>query len=236
MIPKAFLKALTRRIFPNLRGSRKREIKGLPKGIYFNTLNNLCLQYLDEQLVNTWYVHLSGWKASGAYRLILKTEKGREWQLVYKDALYNLEQIPALKELAISPGPPEYVVNRTRHKSLVKYLPKSYFCVEVSPQRHYRYLFEDLSEDYQVPRTEDDILLVTTELSEFHEVLSDWSTRLDSKCLLRYDREFSVALQNYAQTNLEKYCHCPEHPQHSLSRQICRRMVMESGYPRSSPT
>jgi hypothetical protein len=205
MIPETFFKALRKRIHSVTKGFRQREIKGLPIGIDFNTLNNLCSQYLDGHLIATWYVHLSSWKARGAYRLILKTEKGKEWQLVYKDALYNLEQVPALKELAVSPGPPEYAVNRTRHKSLVKYLPKVYMCIEISPQKHYRYLFEDLSEEYQVPRTVDDILRVATELSEFHEVLSEWSTSLDSNCLLSYDMEFSRVLQNYAQTNLEKY-------------------------------
>jgi hypothetical protein len=205
MIFDTLVKALRKRMGQISKNSVKKETNGLPDGIDFDVLADLCSRHLSGRLIATRYVHLSGWKNRGAYRLILETTKGRRWQLVYKDSLYDLDQIPALKELPLSPGPPEYTVFSGGNGPLDKYLPLRYLCTEVSPQKHYRYLFEDLNGEYQPPRSADDILRIVAELSEFHGALSEWSSGQGSNNLLNYDLEFSQALQNYAQTNLKKY-------------------------------
>jgi thiamine kinase-like enzyme len=212
---KDLLSRIKRRVYgwQRRRRRRRRPVQGLPEGIALETVNELCLEHLGEPLQRVSYVHLSGWKVSGAYRLFLKSVNGRTWHLIYKNAIYSPEQIPALKGLPIRPGPPEYLVYKHPERALSQYLPTVYLCLEVIPERHYQYILEDVSQSYQrlseyeEPARKRNILKAAAELPRLHHALSEWSITADPTHLLRFDREFSTDLLNYAKRNLECYVH-----------------------------
>jgi len=126
--------------------------------------------------------------------------------LVYKNAIYSLDHIPALAKFPVTPGPPEYLVYSNLQGEFAKYLPVVYHCAEIVPGRHYQYLLEDLSQEYRrmTPKT---ALRAAAELPTIHRLLSEWSQVIDQDRLLKYGCEFSVALQRYAATILESYAH-----------------------------
>jgi thiamine kinase-like enzyme len=184
---------------------------GLPKGIDPKTIDKLCLEHQGWPLQRAAYAHLSGWKVTGAYRLFLRGANGRVWHLIYKNAVYNPEQIPALKGLPLLPGLPECLVYQEFSKALAPFLPKVYLCLEVVPGRQYQYVLEDLSERYQrlaeckKLARKNGILNAAARLPNLHRALDAWVADSDSPHLLRFDREFSTALLPYARRNLESY-------------------------------
>ncbi len=180
-------------------------VKGVPEGIAFETLNELCLRHYAEPLVHVSHAHLSAWKAAGSYRLLLKTARGHHWRLIYKNAIYRLDHIPALAELPIIPGPPEYVVYGNARGAFADYLPIVYLCKEVIPGKQYQYLLEDLNERYRRAYDPKAILSAAAKLPMIHRAMSDWSVVVGHDQLLRYGLEFSVALQEYSWRNLGRY-------------------------------
>ena len=95
----------------NAAGGQSEELfKGVPPGITRELLADICQREFGDQPVDIVYAHLSGWKESGSYRLYLKTDRGRNWTLIYKNAVYEQDQIPALATLPLKPGSAEYVV------------------------------------------------------------------------------------------------------------------------------
>lgn len=185
---------------------RHRIVKGPPGGVDLSTLNELCLDHLGESLRHVSHVHISYWKSFGAFRLLLQTERGRYWSLIYKNAIYDPTHIPALTGLPIRPGPPEYFIYSHRQGALAKYLPAVYLCLEVTPGRHYQYLLEDVMQEYRkVQYDSTDILNAAAELPALHRAMSEWSLVAGQDHLLRFDREFSTALLDYVRENLERY-------------------------------
>jgi hypothetical protein len=180
-------------------------VQGLPEGIAFETLNELCVHHLGEPIKHVSHVHLSGWKPSGSYRLLLQTERGCHWRLVYRNAIYHPDHIPALAGLPIIPGHGEYLVYSNARGALAKYLPAVHWCSEVVPGEHYQYLLEDLGDEYRKANTPEAILRAGAELHAVHRAMEEWSASVDHSRLLRYDDEFSTALREYARTNLEVY-------------------------------
>jgi thiamine kinase-like enzyme len=184
---------------------------GLPEGIDAENINGLCLEYLGVPLRRASYAHLSGWKATGAYRLFLRGANGTVWPLIYKDAVYSPEQIPALRGLPLRPGLPECLVYSNPGEALIPYLPKVYLSLEVVPGRHYQYILEDLSQGYErLTRCKEigkrnGISIAASRLPDLHRALEEWSAETDPTHLLRFDREFSAALLTYAKGNLESY-------------------------------
>lgn len=187
------------------RNQSKTPIGGLPDGIRFEVLNDLCSAYLGEPLKRVSHVHISSWKAAGSYRLFLTAAKGSCWSLIYKNAVYHLDQIPALKSLPVNPGPPEYWVYNNTQGVLAEYLPTVYLCSKVIPSKHYQYLLEDVSKNYQKVNQAETILAAAAALPRIHQAMFGWSYLQDQEDLLRYDYEFSMALQEYAIKNLERY-------------------------------
>jgi hypothetical protein len=184
---------------------RSAPVEGVPEGITFETLNELCLQRLEKPLARVSHVHLSGWKAAGSYRLFLQAQGGRRWRLIYKNAVYSNDQIPALAKLPVVPGPPEYLVYSNAGGPLGQYLPAVYLCSEIVPGRHYQYLLEDLGQAYRKSTSLEAILGIVAELPSIHQAFGAWSRSIDQDRLLRYGHEFSVAFQEYARETLECY-------------------------------
>ncbi len=179
--------------------------QGLPDGIDLKSISKLCLEYIGSPLKKISYEHLSSWKHSGSYRLHIKTENNSRWNLIYKNAEYNLSDIPALTDFPVFPGPPEYSVYNNPQGSLAQYLPTVYLCSELVPSKHYMYLLEDLSHDYSIPSTNDEILKIALKLPLLHQSLSEWAQSSNNKLLLKYNVQFSELLQEYIIKKLTSY-------------------------------
>ena len=180
-------------------------VPGFPEGLEFDLLNKVCLDVLAEPLHNVSYAHLSGWKPSGAFRVFLETRGNKHWTLIYKNAVYDSNHIPAISELPIRPGPPEYLVYSNCGGNLSKYLPRVYHFHEVQPNRHYQYLIEDLRNDYKVIRSLNDFLAAAEELPAIHDAISDWFKTVQADNLLSFDNKFFSALSVYINANLPPY-------------------------------
>ena len=204
--PRLF-KRIYSRISKRLQNS---SVEGLPQGLTFAKINELCLQHWDDHLLKVSYVHLSSWKAAGSYRLILKTKKGKTKRLVYKNAIYNSDHIPALKGLPVIPGFPEYLVYKNVYQNpqeaIGKYLPNVYLVKEIIPQKHYQYFLEDLGNEYYTTAYQPKVSLnVSQKISALHRAMNGFLPEAEQNRLLRYDGNFSLAIQEYFRRNIESY-------------------------------
>jgi thiamine kinase-like enzyme len=179
--------------------------RGVPASLEERLLRDIVRRHAGSELQSAFYEHLSGWKEKGAFRLKLKTANGRELRLIYKDAVYDLQQIPALARLPVAPGPPEFAVYTAASAALQEYLPHAYLCEEVEPGRRYRYVFQDLDETYREIETPDDIVRVAGDLGSFHAALSKSASRLFGQRLLDYDGPFYRSIHAYVDENLDRY-------------------------------
>lgn len=180
-------------------------VSGIPDGIRPETLNQICVDHFGSPLQSVSYHHLSAWKAAGAFRLYLKLVNGQECRLVFKNAIYEHDHIPALRDLPVHPGPPEYAVYSSKHAALAQYLPKVYLAEEVIPQKQYLYLLEDLKPDFHNVRAEEALAETIRLLPGVYEALQDWVAVEQPTYLLAYGKRFAQELSEYAHANLQKY-------------------------------
>jgi hypothetical protein len=162
---------------------------------------------------------LSSWKRTGAFRLQVQGADGGSASLVYKDADYAQEEIPALEGLPVLPGIPEYVLYSGADGALLRYLPRVYWIEEVVPGRHYRYLLEDLSAGRRPSADAESLLECAARLLVLHRELAAWYGRARRPGLLLYGREFSLMLQPYIERNLRRYAAWSREP---LAEELCR--------------
>ncbi len=180
-------------------------VAGLPEGLCFDELNELCLLSLREPLLCVSHCSLSGWKKSNTYRLMLETENRGKWSLIYKNAAYQHEMIPALSSLPIHPGPPEYTIYSKANGEIIKYLPAIHMCREVIPGLHYRYLMQDLSKHYRAARNKD-ILSITSELAQLYDNLGECEFNLNEDTFIIYNEGLCAELKTYILEGLQRYC------------------------------
>jgi hypothetical protein len=201
-IPK-FLKSKIRSL---IRPKKTEKIKnGLPDGIDLDTINNLTLRHFEGHISHISHLHISGWKKSGAYKLYLQTEKNHTRTLIFKNAVYYYDHIPALDGLPINPGPAEYQIYKNANGNLSKYLPKVYLCREIVPNRHYQYILEDLDGEYQRNTSPETIFNTINEMPAIHLALNESLPDLNQNDLPKYDRKYSIDLLQYVRKNLEHY-------------------------------
>jgi len=180
-------------------------LPGLPIGIERETVDKVFCQHFGEKVVSVSYKHLSGWKSSGAYRLICKTRRGKELFLIYKNASYANDQIPALINLPVNPGPPEYAIFSQPNAPLKIFLPEIYLAEVVIPGSHYRYLMEDLGVHYRIAQSDKDIITISEWLPQLQQAFSAWTSVANTDGLIVYGRSYSTALQEYAYQKLMGY-------------------------------
>lgn len=178
---------------------------GLPAGIDFYTINHVCQDCFGQEIATASYQHLSGWKYDGAYRVFLTTSRNRKLQMIYKNAIYENNHIPALSGLPVQPGPPEYAVYSQPNGVLKPYLPEIYLAESIKPGIHYRYLLEDLSQHYHKVQDGKEFLEASKLLPQLHGALETWAKSANTQGFLQYGEEFSRSLERYSQKNLEKY-------------------------------
>jgi len=179
-------------------------IPGYPDGLSRADLSKVVLSRLGEQPENVRYRHLSGWKHSGAFRLLVETRSSRYDSFVFKNAKYTDGHIAALSGLPVFPGPPEYLIYKAANNALQGYLPRIYLSRKIVDGEHYQYLMEDLSKDYEVSHDRKQILAVCEQLSRIHSDLSRSLGKEAKTALLQFNRSFSEQLMKYVFKNLSR--------------------------------
>lgn len=180
-------------------------VNGVPPGIERDLVNQICIDEFGSPVEKISYLHLSGWKPSGAFRLHLALRDGRDLTVIYKDAVYDRKNIPALNGLPVRPGPPEYFLYKKLGQSNLDILPEVFFMREMVPLKHYQYLLEDVSRGFRNVLNLQDKMRLAVGLQLIHRKFCDESTAFNSKVLIQYDHQFSLALQEYARENLKRY-------------------------------
>jgi hypothetical protein len=187
--------------------------KGYPDGFPEEILEPAVKERGGGTVASVRHQHMSGWKKRGAFRLIVKDDRKREWTFIYKNAYYERSEIAALEGLPITPGPPEFALYGCAYRDLRHFLPEVYASREVVPDTHYWYLMEDLSEDYTTKDGENEIIIVCERLPEIHAAIGRSMDGHLSQKMLRFDREFSVRLLGYVGDNLRRFAHQKKTPE-----------------------
>lgn len=188
------------------RKPRKPErVEGVPTGLSSETLDRVSREHFGEPVHKVAFEHISSWKASGSYRLFLTSPEGHCRTVIFKNAVYNLEQVPALEGFPLRPGPPEYSVYVNVRGPIAEYVPRIFECCEVIPGEHFTYLMEDVRPEYERARRPESVLSIAARLPALHRAIGDWARATETTYLLDYDRDFSLALQPYVQKWLEEY-------------------------------
>jgi hypothetical protein len=178
---------------------------GLPAGLDPSTLDAVTRRWQDCPPGEVRYQHLSGWKDSGAYRVHVSLPDGRAWRLIFKEAYYGAEQIPALRGFPGAPGAAEYAVYSQAEGALSGYLPQVYQAEAVADGCHYRYLLEDLSEGWGIVTGGKGVRALLPALPDLHRALREWGATADLGGFVGYDAEFSAGLRRYALDSLTAY-------------------------------
>ncbi len=210
---------------------RRREsasvIQGLPEGISYEVLDDLCREQWGDRLQDVSHVHLSGWKLAGPFRLFLRTQQGHRWTLIYKNAVYDDHHFPGLIGFPLKLGHPEYLVYSNASGALVQYLPAIYRCIEIVPGSQYQYLLEDIGKSHRQASSPEDILYAAAQLRILHGALQEWSTSADQERLLRFDMDFLASFREYVTHHLRPYARATR--DESVS-EVCERWPQISRY------
>ncbi len=181
-------------------------LAGPPPGMESDELASICKREFGTHPRTIEYQRLSGWKPTGTFRVRLTLSGRRRVCVIFKNALYLDEDIPALVGLPLAPGPPEWGVYQAKDDGLVGYLPRVYWMNEVTPGRHYRYLLEDLGEKYRrLDRRSETVVRLAANLSCLHQTFMSSGISRQSELLLRYDEAFRRGLLEYAFRNIQTY-------------------------------
>jgi hypothetical protein len=180
-------------------------IEGLPEGLDIDLLNRICLEQCQGHVDSVSHQHLSGWKKSGAYRLLINSTSGNRISLIFKEAFYGENVIPALADLPVRPGPSEYAVFSQANGALAPFLPKVFHAEECVAGTHYRYLIEDLAENYHSAAGDRAALQAVNILPSLHTALNEWAQSADTHNFIAYGKAYSTALQHYALPKLTAY-------------------------------
>lgn len=193
-------RSMKRRVFP------PRPVDGLPPGLVFETLDGLCRQHAGQRLRYCRYVHLSSWKPHGAYRLELTTDAGQKWPLIFKNERYSAADIPALCDLPLRPGPPEFAIYQAQQPSLRRFIPRLYFIKEVEPGSHFQYVMEDLGNTFErISVDRHDLIVAVHALVAVQDALKQAVADRYHSYLIVYDRRYSENLLEYVRHSLEAY-------------------------------
>lgn len=199
------IKRFIRRVLNIPKNESLKFIEGLPADMEFNILDSICQEQISEPLASVSYCHLSAWKRSGAYKILLKTQSGRIWSVIYKNSIYNEIEIPALCQLSITPGQPEFLTYEFAKNIFSPYLPKVYYCEELVHGEHYQYILEDLSHHFSPARTYTDLIKATLGITHIQGGLASYLKELKIQKPIYYDSDFVQNLYDYTKSNLNRY-------------------------------
>jgi hypothetical protein len=200
-----FGKAFKSKVKTKLKRSDVIPVDGLPEGIDFETLSKICSTHFGEVLQRTSYAPVSDRLQAGEYRLLLATQSERLLSLIYKEAILDEEHLPALPSLRITPGPPECAIYRSGSSRLLHYLPSIYLCDEIIPRKQYRYILEDLDQEYHEPVSKEDFYLMTRQLPKIHLALREWLESGGEDELIRYEGVYLESLHEFSMATIDAY-------------------------------
>lgn len=195
------LLAVARRVRRRLASAQR--TPGLPEGLSPALLDAVCRRQRGAPVASASFVHLSGWKSSGAFRVMMRTSTGGRWSVVFKRASYDPLHIPALCGLPVLPGRGEHWVYTRASQSLRGHLPSVYHVEEVQPELVYDYLLEDLALRAHRPSSHE-VIAVAADLPRLHRALAR-TPDVPPVPLPRYDTAYGAALRAYATNNVERY-------------------------------
>jgi O-antigen/teichoic acid export membrane protein len=178
--------------------------KGYPDGFPAGVLEAAVRDRGGGAVVGVRYQHLSGWKKRGAFRLVAEDDRKRDWRFVYKNVVYEENEIAALKGLPLAPGPSEYELYCSAAEKMREFLPDVYASREVVPGTNYWYLLEDLSPEYTTSDDVNKILFLCEKLPDIHAAIGGCMDANLRERVLRFDRQFSLRLLPYAGDNLKR--------------------------------
>ena len=174
--------------------------RGLPPGLGEDRAAELLGA---PRVVASRFRRMSGWKRAGAYRVVLRPQGGRSTSLVYKDARYFEAEMPALRDLPVSPGRGEYAVYAdVARRADSELLPEVLLAEELEPGRHYRYVLRDLGVDHHTCVGDGERAVACAALPRLHRLLAEYSSDVERAEPLRFDREFDRQLLPYARDAL----------------------------------
>jgi hypothetical protein len=177
--------------------------RGTPPGLERETLRRVVREVSAGELKSISFRHMSSWKKSGAYRLLLHTTTGAKLTLVYKNALYSRDEIPALAGLPITPGLGEYVFFKHSMGEHAGYLPRVFLVEQLEKGRHYQYVMEDLTQNYRGLVGGQDRMNLCHALPDIHDSFKRIAAHPEARSLLRFDRDFAERLLTYSKKSLE---------------------------------
>lgn len=198
MLPEAALSAL--------RGWRKQLRRGLPRGLQWPVLEGVLAMMHRGNPRSVCHCKLSSWKDAGTFRLFVRFRDGTEARLVYKRAVYSLDEIPANAGLPLRQGPPEFVIVGATDGPLARFVPRAYWSKACDDG--FEYLWEDLGEDFvsfveyqqSSPRTD-----LCEPLAAMHRALREQFSGQRVADLLDFDGMYSERIWEYAMRTLQAY-------------------------------
>ena len=180
---------------------------GLPGGLPEPVAHTVFGVGTGDGTVHWRHEQLSGWKASGAYRIFVQ-RGGRTVTRIFKEAVYRPTDVPALTGLDLSPGRAEWQVYTELGQELGSWLPDLEWAEAAPDGTQFRYLMEDLGHRYRRWRRPSEVVRLCGLLPGLHDDLSNafGSVRI-SDGFLRLDQDAAKAVLDYAATELTSQHH-----------------------------
>lgn len=206
------LNRLARLILPRsartlVRRHRQRPRPGLPPTLEPTVIDRVAGQLSASRLHATSYQSLTTWKDTGTFRVTLRFDEGRVRRVIYKRAVYSLDEIPANEGLPVRQGPPEQLVAQTTEGPLVRFIPRCYWVEVDESAQHFDYVWEDLGVDHEhflgYPET-NSMTDIAGSLVAMHGALR---TQFDGneQDFLHYDQPYCEELWEYTIHSLTSY-------------------------------
>ncbi len=197
------LKQLLRRSTPRL------PTEGVPLGVTLDALHAVSHQIISRGPARVSHLHLSGWKTTGAYRLFLEAEDGAKGSVIFKNALYDFDQIPALREFPVLPGHSEFSIYSHNLQAELDFVPRAFHIHQIESRRHYQYYLEDLATHHSRLSRYTDYLQVARQLPDLYQAMAlllQQEVAPDvNPAFLSFDQQFSAFLVAYVEESLPKY-------------------------------
>ena len=190
------------RLIRDPRAEEPAPVVGLPAGLPEPVADEVFGATEGEGRPHWHHQQLSGWKSRGAYRVSLH-RGSRTVTRIFKEAVYRPTDAPALTGLGLSPGRPEWRVYLELDHELGGWLPDVAWAEADPDGSGFRYLMEDLAEQYRRWRRASEVVRLCGLLPRLHDDLSNafGSVKVPDG-FLRSDRDTADAILDYAVTEL----------------------------------
>ncbi len=182
---------------------RRRRSEGVPSGVDFPTLEEVCRKEWGRRLKRVWHTPISSWRGAGAAFVWLEMEGRVTKRVVVKASSYEADVFVASTETLVEAGPPELWAYRKAEPILRAFLPRTILAAEAASGRSGVYVLEDLSWDYG--RGENTLRDGVMGMFRMQAALASAVETHGDEELIRYDAAFSRGLIAYAENAITAY-------------------------------